>query len=226
MIIGGGRLGYYLGRVLLDLGFSVKIADIRQERCEQLSTLLPGATILCGDGTDAAFLRESGIEKTDSFISATNIDEQNVLLSMYVRKNYPDVKVVTKVNRNSFRKMFETLDVGSIYDLNASASNLVVRYARSLEKTVGSKVETMYQMVDGKLEALEFRVTESSHVLGTPLHELNIREGYLIACINRQGLIIFPNGSTIINPGDSVIVVTNHPGLTDLDAILDEGAKA
>ena len=222
MIVGGGRIAYYLARQLLDSGISVKILDSDYARCEELAELLPKATILHGDGTNEAFLRESGIAATDGFAALTGIDEENLLMGMYVRKTFPKVKVVTKINRNSFQNIIGTMDVGSTYNPRHSASNLICRYVRAMQNSVGSKVETLYKLLGGQVEALEFHVAENADFCGIPLSQLHLRSNLLIGCILRSGKVLIPSGQDTLEPGDSVIVITTITGLSDLRDILEK----
>ena len=138
--------------------------EVNYERCLQLSSLLPKAEILHGDGTNEGFLRECGVAQTDAFAALTGIDEENVLMGLYVRKTFPKVKVITKINRYSFQSIIETMDLGSVFNPRFSTSNVICRYARSMQNSLGSNVETLYKLVGGKAEALEFRVAEGSAV--------------------------------------------------------------
>ena len=115
LIVGGGHIAYYLAKQLTDLGVGVKITEVNYERCLQLSSLLPKAEILHGDGTNEGFLRECGVAQTDAFAALTGIDEENVLMGLYVRKTFPKVKVITKINRYSFQSIIETMDLGSVF---------------------------------------------------------------------------------------------------------------
>ena len=220
MLIGGGRIAFYLARQLIDAGVDVKIIEENYERCETLSDLLPKATVLHGDGTSETFLREAGLEYTDAVAALTGIDEENVLIGMYIRKTFPKIKVITKVNRSSFQAIIDSMDLGSVFNPLQSASNLICSYVRSMQSTVGSKVENLYKLVDGKVEALEFRVAERSEVCGIPLQTLELRKNLLIGCINRGGRVIIPSGQDTIEPGDSVVVVTRVTGLNDISSIL------
>lgn len=222
LIVGGGRISYYLAKQLLDAGMSVKIIERDYARCEELSTQLPEATILHGDGTNESFLLEAGIEHADAFASMTGIDEENVLMSMYVRKTFPKIKVITKLDRHSFRSIVDNMDLGSVYNPRISTANQICRFVRTMQNSLGSSVETLYKLCDGKAEALEFRVAASSAVCNISLMELKLKPGILIAAINRGGKIKIPSGRDMIEPGDTVIVVTNILGLSELDAILAE----
>lgn len=222
ILVGGGRIAYYLARQLLDSGLGVKIIESNHARCEELSALLPKATILHGDGTNESMLLESGIEQADAFAALTGIDEENILMSLYVRKTWPKIKVITKLIRHSFQNIIGAMDLGSVYNPRYSASNLICRYVRSMQATTGSTMETLYKLVGGKAEALEFRAAEHSAVCGVPLQNLQLKKNLLIGCINRGGRILIPSGSDTIEPGDTVVVVTSVTGLKALEDILDK----
>lgn len=222
MIVGGGRIAYYLARQLMESGMNVKILDSDYARCEELADLLPKASILHGDGTNEAFLRESGIAETDAFAALTGIDEENLLMGMYVRKTFPRVKAVTKINRNSFQNIIGAMDIGSTFNPRHSASNQICRYVRAMQNSVGSKVETLYKLLGGRVEALEFRVAENADFCGVPLSQLRLRANLLIGSILRGSQVLIPNGQDTLESGDSVIVITTVTGLSDLRDILEK----
>ena len=223
LIVGGGRTSFYLARQLLDAGLSVTVIDESYERCEQLAELLPKAEILHGDGTNESFLRESGVESVDAFAAMTGIEEENILIGLFVRRTWPKIKVITKIDRNSFRSIVDTMDIGSAYNPRNSTANLICRYARSMENSLSSsKIETLYKLCGGRAEALEFRVADASPVCGVELMNLKLKSGILISCISRVGQVIIPSGHDVIRPGDTVVVVTSVTGLTDLSDILDQ----
>ncbi len=219
MIIGGGGIGYYLAKKLCDSGIDVKIIEQNPEKCDVLCQLLPKASVINGDGTDQSLLLEEGIEKTESFVSLTNMDEENILLSLYA-KTKTDGKVITKINRITYDKVIDSLDLGTtVYPKNITAEN-IIRFVRAKKNSVGNNIETMHFILNGKAEALEFRIGDNSPISDIPLVELNLKDNLLIACINRDNRPIIPRGSDIIRKGDSVIVVTLHSGFSDISDIL------
>ena len=220
MLVGGGKIAYYIANIMLDLGVSVKIIENNPATCELLADALPEATIIHGDGTDRQLLLEEGITQTDAVVSLTGVDEENILMSLYAEKQ-SDAKVITKVNRLSFTDIVASLELSSVVYPCLIAAETVCRYVRALQNSVGSNVETLHQIVDGKAEALEFRVNVDSKVCNIPLCELTLRKNLLIATINRGGKIITPRGNDEIRLGDTVIVVTTNTGLNDLDDILE-----
>ncbi len=219
MIIGGGETTYYLAKQLLSMGIGIKIIEQSKERCNELSELLPQAMVICGDGTERDLLQEEGLPKVHSFVSWTSMDEENIMLSLYA-KSISNAKTITKVHRIDYDKIIDSLDLGSVlYPKNITA-DYILQYVRAMQNSIGSNVETLYQLIEGKVEALEFRVNEQSRLVGVPLKELQLKDNLLIACINRKGVVITPGGQDSIQMGDTVVVVTTNQGFNDLKDIL------
>jgi len=219
MIIGGGKIAFYLAQQLLDSGIRVKIIEKNRERCEVLSDLLPKATIIHADGANQDILMEEGIRECESFVTLTGMDEENLFLSMFAQ-NASNAKVITKVDRMDFDEIIKRLDLGTLlHPKNITADN-ILRYVRALSNSIGSNVESLYKIIDDKVEALEFLIQKDSPVVGIPLSELKVKPNVLVACISRGGRIIIPNGNTSIHVGDSVVVVTSHLGFGDIEDIL------
>lgn len=219
MIIGGGETTYYLAKQLLPMGIRIKIIEHNKERCAELSDLLPQAMVIYGDGTERNLLHEEGLPKTHSFVSWTSMDEENIMLSLYA-KSVSEAKTITKVHRLDYDKIIDSLDLGSVlYPKNITAE-YILQYVRAMQNAIGSNIETLYQLIEGKVEALEFRVNEQSRLVGIPLKELQLKDNLLIACINRKGVVITPGGQDSIQMGDTVVVVTTNQGFNDLKDIL------
>jgi trk system potassium uptake protein TrkA len=219
IIIGGGKAAYYLASALLHQGIAVKIIEKDRTRCEELSILLPKATVICGDGTEEDLLFEEGIRSVDSFVPLTGSDEENILLTLNAMK-ISDAKIITKINHLNFKSVVASLELGSIIYPRYICAEAIVAYVRAKKESRNSNIETLYHLADHRVEALEFEVTEESPVTGTPLFRLNKKDNLLIACINRDGHIIIPSGQDTIEVGDEVTVVTTHSGFRDLQDIL------
>ena len=102
------------------------------------------------------------------------------------------------------------------------AANRIISYVRAMTNATGSNVEMLYRLADNKVEALEFRVRESSRCIGVPLKDMPIKDDVLVGAIIRGGTCIIPGGDDVIKAHDSVIVVTTMNGLHELDKILKE----
>ena len=215
LIIGGGTISYYLAKTLSDLKINVK----NKERCEELSEMLPDATIICGDGTDRSLLLEEGLSTVESFVTLTNMDEENIFLSLSA-KNLTQAKLIAKVNRLPYKDVIDDLDIGSVIYPKYITSDSILRYVRAMQNTIGSNVETLYHVLDNQAEALEFIIRDESPVVGIPLADLNLKPNLLVCCLTREGTVRIPRGQDSIQIGDNVIIVTTHKGLRDIRDIL------
>lgn len=219
MILGGGRLGFYLSKLMESTGYTVKLVEKDSEKCVELSRKLKKALVINGDGAQQELLLEEGLDNLDAFVSLTGMDEENILVSMLASAhNVP--KVITKVNRDELRDMAEKLGLDSIISPRRIVSDKVVQYARALENSLGSSVETLYNIMGGKAEALEFIVGADFDHLGVPIKNLKLRENILIAGIIRNRQPILPTGDDKILERDRVIIVASDRKLNDLSDII------
>ena len=219
MILGGSRTAYYLSKMLMGIGNTVKIVEKEHKRCLELSETLPNAVIINGDGAGQELLNEEGLSSMDAFISLTGMDEENILISFYAAaQNVP--KVISKVNRDEFIYLAEKIGLDCTISPKNIISDILVRYARALENSLGSNVETLYQIMDGKAEALEFNIVADSAVTEIPLKDMRIKPNTLIAGIMRGRKIIIPSGDDMILPEDKVVIITSGYKLNDITDIL------
>lgn len=221
MIVGGGTIAYYLAKGLLSVGIDTKIIDNDPVRCENLSELLPRATIICGDGTDEKLLIQEGLKSVDGFAALTGMDEENILLSLFAKKE-SHAKVVTKINRINFISVLGDIRLDSITYPRLLTADVIVKYARSMNESLNSNVENLYKLEGGRAEALEFFIKEPSSVTDTPLEKLHFKKNLLICSITRNGQPITPGGRDEIKVGDLVVVVTTHSRLNDIKDILED----
>lgn len=219
MIVGGGKSAYYLADQLLRAGIAVKIIESDLERCKELSTLLPEAVIINGDGTNEALLREEGLETAESFVPLTGIDEENIMLTLHA-KQVSNAKAITKVNRITFKNVLNTLDLGSVIYPKYITSETIIAYVRAKQASQDSNIETLYHMFDSRVEAIEFVVEEDSAVTNVSLMDLQLKKDLLVCFISRKGRVFIPTGQDHIQVGDEVMIVTTHTGFHDLTDIL------
>ena len=221
MIIGGGKMGYYLARQLCETGgYDVKIIENDLERCEKLCELLPNADIIHGDGTDREILLEQGLDGQDAFVALTTIDEENTIASMYA-SSLGVIKTVAKVNRVSY-EVLESIGMDSAYSSKAIAANRIVAYARALENSgEESSVQTLYKLVGGQVEALEFKIETDFSGIDIPLRDLKLKRDTLIACIIRNYKVIYPGGNDCIELGDRVVIVTKSNHISSINEIFE-----
>ncbi len=220
MIVGGGRICYYLTKSLLGMGMHVKIIEKNLEKCRQLAQLFPKASVIHGDGTDQDMLAEERIRDTDAFVAITGIDEENIIMSLYA-KNNSNAKVVTKVNRESYVGLTSQIGLDCIISPKYLTTNSVLAYVRSLDNTE-SNIESIYHIVDDRVEAAEFKIRENiPRLIGVPLKDLKIRKNILICSVVRGWQVIIPDGSTTIELNDSVVVISKEHRFSDIRDILE-----
>lgn len=219
MIVGGGEITYYLCERLHRAGITAKIIEKDKKRCEELCTLWPEIMVINGDAADQEILIEEGIENAGAFVALTNMDEENILLSLFARTMNKG-KLVTKINRIEFDDVIKRLDLDStIYPKNIT-SDMILRYVRAMKNTIGSNVETLSSVIKGQVEAAEFIIKESSAITDKPLAELKLRDDVLVAAILRGRTVIIPRGHDMIQKGDAVVIVSHIAALHDINDIL------
>lgn len=221
MILGATTTSYYLAKMLLRSGSEVTIIDKDIDRCNLFAEKLPEAVIINGDGAEQEVLMEEGITKVDAFVSLTGMDEENILISFFAQsQNVP--RVIAKVNRNELAAMAEKLGLDSIISPKKAVSNVVTSYARALENSLGSNVETMYKLMDGNVEALEFNVQTDFKGQHIPLKKMQLKKDVLIAGIIRKRKAFVPTGDDEIIAGDKIVVIAKFDDqkMNDLADIL------
>ncbi len=221
LIIGGGRITYYLTNQLLELGISVRIIEIDEERAERLSEYFPKASVIRGDGTDQDLLLEQGIENVDACICLTGIDEENIILSLYAKKMGVE-KIVTKINRSSLRMISDSVGLENIISPKTTTADLILQYVRAKQNAEDSNIITLYRLAEERLEAIEFIIREQARYVGIPVKELRMNSGFLIAGIIRGSKRIIPSGLDMLKINDSVVVVTTKSKITSLDDIFED----
>ena len=219
MILGGSRTAYYLARLLESAGNRVTLIEKDRALAQELSEQLTKTVVICGDGTQQELLLEEDINSQDALVALTGIDEENILMSIFASKqNVP--KVIAKVNRDELAQLAESLGLESLVSPRKIVSDVLVRYARALHNSLGSSMETLYQLMDGQAEALEFLVRDEPDVVGVPLKDLKTKPNVLIGGILRERKAFIPGGNDAILAGDRVIVLAANQRLQNLSDIL------
>ena len=223
-VLGGSKIATYLTWAVEKVGMKVRIVEQDPVKCLSLSEKLPDSMILQGDGTDSAVIDAEGLLDTDAFIALTNRDEENLLMAMTAQRHGVG-KVIAKMSRPNYIEMMRESGVDSIISPKDITANQISAYVRAMARSEGSAVENLYKPLGGAIEAVEFTATATTRFLDTPLKNLRLKPGMLVAAIAREGKIIIPDGSTSIRAGDKVIVMAKSIFLQDLDEILEETGK-
>ena len=220
MIVGGGRIGYYLADSLSKQKYKVKLIEHNPINAEELADSLPRVTVICGNGSQHDLLIEEGIEAMDAFVALTDVDEENMIVSMFANKKHVR-KSITQIKSDDLYGMLDELGINNNVSPKQVVANMIISYIRALANTVGSNVLTLYRLVNNQVEALEFSARKQERFYNKPLKELKLKRSCLIACIIRQNEVIIPNGDSEIRLGDNVVVVTTHKNFDDLTDVFE-----
>ncbi|MBQ8150766.1 MAG: Trk system potassium transporter TrkA [Clostridia bacterium] len=219
MLLGGGRISYYLAKMIAPMGIRVTLVELDEKKAAYLSEELPDVNVLHGDGTEQELLNQEGLNQMDAFVALSNHDEENLMTGLFaVRRGVP--KVIVKNNRVAYEDIINAMGLDSIVSPRYVTCANILRYVRAREGGRGTKVEKLYRLVNGKAEALEFVARSEDSYIGIPLKDLNVRKGTLVAVIVRKGKVIVPFGSDHIEAGDSVIIIACESGISDLNEVI------
>ncbi len=220
MILGASSTAYYLAKMLAANNYSVKVVEKNQVRCEEFAEKVPeNISVICGDGMNQDLLLEEGIRSIDAMVALTGKDEENILISFYALSQQV-AKVISKVSHGELASLAEKLGLDCVVSPQKIVANVLTRYARALNASGQSKMETLYRLMEGDVEASEFVVLPDCGVIGYPLKDLKLKNNLLIAGIIRGKETIIPSGDDVICEGDKVIVVATNLHLHDLSDVL------
>lgn len=219
MIVGGGEITHYLSDMLIKSDIAVKVIEKDLDTCDELSSALPDVTVINGDAADQGILMEEGLANAGAFVALTNLDEENIVLSLYA-KNKSKGKLIAKINRIEIDEVVNGLDLDTIIYPKNLTSDSIVRYVRAMKNTIGSNVETLYMVIKDKVEASEFIIKENSAITGVPLGQLKFKDNVLVAAILRDRKVIIPHGNDMLFPGDAVVIVSEIMALRDITDVL------
>mgnify|MGYP000893562859 FL=1 len=158
----------------------------------------------------------------DAFVAVTGRDEENLLTALHAKQCGVD-RVVAKINRITYASLIKNMGIDSVVSPKQITANGIIRYVRGLKNAMGNPVETLYRIIDGKAEALEFIAGQSTKFLNIPLRKLKLKKGILVAAIVRKNEIIIPHGKDAIMSGDSVILIVKDQRFSDFNDIVEPG---
>lgn len=219
LIVGGGRITYYLELLLQRGKIRSTVIEKDKERCYELTDQFD-STVVCEDANKQEILLEEGIEKADAFLALSDSDERNAILSMYAKsKAVP--KVIALIHQLSYVDFFKGMDLESVVSPKSIAAADILRYVRAMSNDASAEIESLHKIMGGHAEALEFVIKqEIEGITDIPLKELRPKRGVLIACLIHNHKIIIPSGEDSIGRGDTIIVITADRQLKNVRDII------
>ncbi len=219
MIIGAGRIAYYLLNILKHTRINLKVIENNPERAELFSQEFPDVHVVQGDGTAKSVLLEESVENFDAVATLTGVDEENIITSMFL-ETLGVQKNITKVNRTSLLEIIDTSQFSSIVTPKSIAVDTVMHFIRGRVNAQDSNLDAMHHIANGRIESLQFEIRESNKMAGKSLSSLKFRDNILIAAIIRKGKTIYPTGEDVLQVGDKIVVVTFLKNITRIYDLL------
>lgn len=219
LLVGGGAITHYLCGILEHSKISIKIIEKDLKLCEELCATWQKVNVICGNAADKELLLEEGVQKTGAFVALTGYDEENILLSLFAKEESQG-KLITKINRTDYDGVIKRLELDTVICPKNITADSIVRYVRAKQNTMGSNIEAMYNIGQGKAEVSEFIVKENSPICDVPLSQLKFKKNILIASLSRGDEVIIPRGQDVIKAGDRVVVVSKDMALLDIADVL------
>ena len=220
LIVGAGKIAYYLLGILKDSRIDTKVIEINPERARFFSEKFPNLYIVQGDGTAKDILLEESAPSYDAVATLTGVDEENIITSMFldrvgVHKN------ITKVNRTSLLEIIHAPDFSSIITPKSIAVDAIMHFIRGRVNAQYSDLQAMHHLANGQIETLQFQIKEANKMTAKPLSQLKLKKGVLIAAIIRKGKTIFPTGEDTLEVGDQLLVTTLLPNITKIYDLIE-----
>jgi len=213
LIIGGGRIGLRLARMLDEKSIYTKLIEKDPNRCAKLAERLNKVVVLHGDGSDQDLLNEENIRDMDVVITLTNDEETNILASL-LAKRFGAKKTITRISKFSYLPLMSTIGLDQIVSPRLSSINTILHHVRK------GKVLSAISIKGDQAEVLEAVALETSDIVGKPLKKISFPKGALVTSIIRNGEVIIPAGESVIEPNDKIIIFAKRQDISKIEKIL------
>jgi trk system potassium uptake protein TrkA len=213
LIVGGGRIGFRLARLLEEHSIYCKIIERNPDRCTYLAERLNKSIVLCGDGSDQALLSEENIQEMDIVIMLTENEETNILASL-LAKRMGARKAITRISKFSYFPLTDAIGIEKVVSPRLSAINTIMQHIRK------GKVLSDISIKGEQAEVIEAVALETSGIVEKPLHDISFPKGAIVAGIIRKETIIIPTGDSVIQPNDRVVIFARKEAISKVEKIL------
>lgn len=201
LIVGGGKMVYFLCRTFLSKGYNVNVINHNQEECNWLARRLK-ATIIYGDGSNPQILEEAGANTTDAVLAVTPNDQDNLVICQMADLRFRVPRTLALVNDPDNEEVFRQLGITNAFSTTRILSSLIE------QRTNFEEITNLIPIGGGKVNVTEVVLKETSPVVGKSLYDIALPGNSLVACILREGNPIIPRGTTVLQDGDHPIVIS------------------
>lgn len=202
IIVGGGKVGYYLLKTLKDKGCKVTLIEKNKDMCNKIAEEF-NVDIICGDGTDIDVLRDAGIECSEIVAAVTGKDEENFTICQIIKINFNYCKTIARINNPKNSAIFKELGIDKTVCSTEVIANLIESELND------NRIKVIQTLERGQMVLLELNIDKKSSWKNKTISIINVPDGCVIVSIFRNSKIIYPKGSIEIKDGDRVFIVTN-----------------
>ena len=213
IVVGGGRVGYYLAKALLSEGHEVLVIEKDAAKVERIEDEL-GSICMQGDGCEAATLDDAGAERANLFVAVTDEDEDNLVACQVAKHKFNVPRIIARISNPKNETLFKKLGI----DVTVSATNLILEHIA--EEVPTHPLTHLLELRRGELEVVEVKIPSTSTAVGKQLRELSLPSGSILSLIIKEQGVQVPSPETILEADDRVIAVTKSELEQDLRTVL------
>ena len=203
IIVGGGKVGYYLAQKLVEDEHVVSIIEENKELCADIAEKMDNVLVINGDGCDTKFLEQAGIERAEVVAAVTGSDQDNLIVCQLAKEIFKVKRTVGRVNDPKNAVTFNALGVDVPVDSTAIIAKIIEEEV-SLEDFV-----TLLTFKRGRLALVRVDITEESPVVNKKVMDVTLPRDSVLVAILRGGGMVVPRGDTVLQKGDDVIAITS-----------------
>lgn len=201
IIVGGGKVGYYLAKSLLHDEQEVLIIEKDKRKCDIISAEL-GGVVMRGDGTDSIVMEEAGMGRAELAVAVTGDDEDNLMICQMAKKKFGVKRTISRINNPKNERIFKLLGI----DHTVSVTDLIL--AQIEREIPAHSLVHLLTLREAGVSFVEAKVLPGSAAVGKSIKELGVPEDFVVSLIVRAGKGVVPHGDTIIADNDEIIAVT------------------
>ncbi|MFH1413654.1 MAG: NAD-binding protein [Candidatus Omnitrophota bacterium] len=202
VIVGVGKVGYFLAKRLIASKHVVSVVDRDKAICEEIAKELEQALVINGDACDPLILAEAGIERADVLAAVTGDDEDNLIICQLAKKRFNVGRTVGRMNNPDNERTFNELGV----DVPIDSTKIIAKIIE--EETSFSDIVNLMSFKRGKLSIVRLDLPEDSPVINKAVKDIKLPTDSVLVSILRGEEVVVPRGDTMFKPGDDVIALT------------------
>jgi trk system potassium uptake protein TrkA len=213
IVVGGGKVGFYLTKTLLAEGYEVLLIERSSEKTDRFQEQF-GAVVLAGDGAEAQTLKQAGAARADVVIAVTGEDEDNLVVCQIAKQKFHVGKTIARVNNPKNEQLFKTLGI----DVTVSQTNFILHL---IEQSIpGNAFVHLQDLAHSDLTIVDAKIDAQSPVVNRAIGEIPLPENCVITAVSRGSQVIVPSPSTKLQSGDNVIAIAHRDHEDELRQIL------